>query len=144
MAREISQAARDARAVDSGSSNSSERGVAAPLEHLSAVLVGDLQELCEGGPHHIGHFLGAGFAPHGQPFGERGEARDVDEGQGSLDRADPLGGLVGEPPHGQPRDVRRKMQGPRPPGGWFNESVGRGNRCNGWVLFSQHVRFPPP
>ena len=85
------RSARAARAADPGSSN--KRSAASP-PHLSIfrVLVGDLEQLSEGGAHHVGDLFGPRLAPDGQRSGQCGEPRDVHEGQGPFDGSHPAAG----------------------------------------------------
>ena len=63
--------------------------VAAELEQPAAEGVGDVEQALEGAVHHLGDLLGAELALLGEPLVQRGEARDVDEGERSLEPAVP-------------------------------------------------------
>ena len=59
--------------------------VTAPLEEIGALIFGIHQQLAEDIVEKVAQLLGALPASTGQPFGERGEAGDVEEQQASID-----------------------------------------------------------
>ena len=83
--------------------------VAAELEQAAALCVRDAEERGERRVHHLGDLLGARSAEAREALRHRGEARDVDECDGSLDLAPRCRGLVAEPLERQPRDERDEI-----------------------------------
>ena len=61
--------------------------VAAPLEQAGSPVVGLVEERGEHAVERVAHELRADLALPGEPLGESGEARDVDEHERSVDRA---------------------------------------------------------
>ena len=83
--------------------------VAAELEEAAALRVGNAEERRERGIHHLGDLLGPCSAEARETLRHGGEARDVDECEGSLDLAPRCLGLVAEPLQRQPRDERNEV-----------------------------------
>jgi hypothetical protein len=61
--------------------------VTTPLEKVATLVLGIHQQLAEDSVEKVAQLLGAFAAPAGQPFGEWGEASDVEEQQASIDNA---------------------------------------------------------
>ena len=62
-----------------------EQRVAAELEHVAAVALGDRDQLVEDGRDAADELLGAGLAVDREPLGERGEAGDVDRDERAVE-----------------------------------------------------------
>ncbi len=79
--------------------------VAAELEHVAAVPLGDGDQVVEDGRDALDELLGAGLPVHGEPLGERGEAGDVDRDERAVDhpRARRVGLLA--PPANEPGEI---------------------------------------
>jgi len=93
-----------------------EQGVAAELEQAPTLRIGDAEERCKGGVHHLCDLLRALAATAGEAIGHRGESRDVDEGDRALDLAPRPRRLVAQPLEGQPWNERDELAGRRRPG----------------------------
>ncbi len=61
-----------------------EQRVAAELQDVAAVPLGDLDQTVEAARDAADELLGAGPAPGREPLGERGEPGDVDRDEGAL------------------------------------------------------------
>ena len=85
-----------------------EQRVAAELEHVAAVALGDADQLVEDRRDAADELFGAGFAVDGEPLGERGEAGDVDRDERAVER--PGARAVGllAPAADQPREIGRE------------------------------------
>ena len=62
-----------------------EQRVAAELEHVAAVPLGDRDQIVEDRRDALHELLGAGLAVDREPLGEGGEARDVDRDERAVD-----------------------------------------------------------
>ena len=80
--------------------------VATKFEKYAAFGVSDREELGEAGADRLAELLSTDAAVPGEPFGQAGEARDVDEHRGRVDGAPAALGLVGEPLLDEARDER--------------------------------------
>ena len=89
----------------SGTVEQEQDGVATPLDHAGTLGVGDRQQLGEARVEQVVHLLGADLALLRKSLGERGEARDVDEGERARDLANPGGVARAEPIDEQTRHV---------------------------------------
>ena len=83
-----------------------EQGVAAPLEEAGAPVVGLVEERAEHAVERVAHQLGADLALPGEPLGQRGEARDVDEDERCLELLVAGVRRRAQPVDDQPRHVR--------------------------------------
>jgi len=83
-----------------------ENGVATPLDHSGAEVVGAREELGEAGVENLVHLLGADLALAGEPLGQIGEAGDVYEGKRARDLLVTRSRVIAEPLDRQPRNVR--------------------------------------
>jgi hypothetical protein len=84
--------------------------VTTPFEKVATLVLGISQQLAEDSVEEVAQFLGAFPAPAGKPFGEWGEARDVEEEQASIDNSvgSPL--ISGSPRRQQSRHVCRRAR----------------------------------
>ena len=83
-------------------------GISAPLDQVGAIGLGHVQQRREGGVEDVAHLLGADLALAGQAFGQPGEPRDVDEGEGSADAHVSVVRAGRGPREQQLRDVRNQ------------------------------------
>ena len=88
-----------------------EQGVAAELEHVAAVPLGDGDQIVEDRRDALHELLGAGLPVHREPLGECREARDVDRDERALDDARARrAGLLAPAAH-EARQVGRESRG---------------------------------
>ena len=85
-----------------------EECVATEFEEYAAFCVGHGEELREAGADHLGELLGTDPTMASESFGQAGEARDVDEHRGRVERAPAAFGLIGEPLVDEAREERRQ------------------------------------
>ena len=83
-----------------------QHGVAAPLDQVGAVVADLGEQAGERRAEDVAHLLGADLALARQPFGEPGEAGDVDEGDGPVHAHVPVVVTGGHPATEEPGDVR--------------------------------------
>ena len=88
-----------------------EQRVAAELEHVAAVTLGDADQVVEDGRDAADELLGAGLAVDGEPLGERGEAGDVDRDERAVERARARAVGLLAPAADQARDVGGEDRG---------------------------------
>ena len=107
----MSEAAPQARSACRSPVEEEEQRVAAELEHVAAVALGDADQVVEDGRDAADELLGAGFAVDGESLGECGEAGDVDRDERAVERASPRAVGLLAPAADQARDVGREDRG---------------------------------
>ena len=135
----MSSAARQARASCSGAVEQEQDGVATPLDHAGALGVGDRQQLGEAVVEQVVHLLGADLALLREPLGERGEARDVDEGKRPLDLLVSRVRRLAQPLDRDSRHVRRQAVGSRDAG--LRRSGRRSGHRNRLEVYDRRRRY---
>ena len=83
-----------------------EERVATELEEYAAFGVRHREQFREAGADDLGELLGTDPTLASESFGQAGEARDVDEHRGRVERAPPAFGLIGEPLVDEAREER--------------------------------------
>ena len=88
-----------------------QEGVAAELEHVASVPLGDRDQVVEDRRDALHELLGARLAVHRQPLGKRREAGDVDRDERAVDDLLPRRVRPLAPAADEPRQVRREDRG---------------------------------
>src|SRR4051812_23082907 len=86
-----------------------EQRIAAELEDVSPVALGNVDQTLENSRNSLDELLGAGLALHRKALSERREAGDVDRDERAVDRPRTRPVLLDAPAPDEPRQVRRQQ-----------------------------------